>query len=343
MLTKLKALLEQNDLTDLAKKARFQPKTILQLLLFAAVFMIGNAVNGIIIGVPAGIIAAKKMTALLTQSQYLQTDVFSLTTNITQSMYELTWFKALSLFGTVFTTAAAIIFCTRLEKRSAASMGFHKKNSVKKYLLGYVIGVIMLAVTCLLNRLFGGIRFTVSDGIVKMLPILLLMFAGYMLQGMSEEVLVRGYLQMTLSIHKKQCFAVLSSAFVFAALHLFNPGISVLAFFNIFLFGVLMSLLLLRTNSIWFVSALHAAWNFAQGHLFGISVSGTGMNKETLLQSTFAAGKKLINGGDFGIEGGICTTIVLVIAIVAVILSVKSKEEPVTAQEENTVTAESIS
>ena len=340
MLTKLKALLEQNDLTDLAKKARFQPKTILQLLLFAAVFMIGNAVNGFIIGVPTGIIAAKKTFEFLNQTEYV--NVFSLVMDITQSMYELIWFKALSLFGTVFTTAAAIIFCTRLEKRSAASMGFHKKNSVKKYLLGYVIGVIMLAVTCLLNRLFGGIRFTVSDGIFKMLPILLLMFAGYMLQGMSEEVLVRGYLQMTLSIHKKQWFAVLSSAFVFAALHLFNPGISVLAFFNIFLFGVLMSLLLLRTNSIWFVSALHAAWNFAQGHLFGISVSGTGMNKETLLQSTFAAGKKLINGGDFGIEGGICTTIVLVIAIAAVILSVKSKEEPVTAQEENTVTAESI-
>lgn len=328
MIKKIKTLFGQNEMTDLAKKARFQPKTVLQLLLFVAVFVAANTVSGIITGIPTGILTVKKLAGLTLPAADNYSGYLSSMTDIATEINNDPWIKIISLFGTAFTTAAAIIFCTKIEKRSAASMGFHKQGSVKKYLLGYVLGLVMLAVTSLLNFLCGGLKFTLSSGFDKMLPLMLLIFVGYMVQGMSEEVLVRGYLQMTLSIHKKQWFAVLVSAFVFAALHLANPGLTFLAFFNIFLFGAVMSLLLLETKSIWLVGALHSAWNFAQGHLFGISVSGTGTAGLSVLESVTLDGKQFINGGSFGVEGGICTTVVLLIAIVAILFSNKVKETP---------------
>ena len=35
-----------------------------------------------------------------------------------------------------------------------------------------------------------------------------------------------------------------------------------------------MALYLLKTDTVWGVAGIHGAWNFAQGNLFGILVSG---------------------------------------------------------------------
>ena len=35
-----------------------------------------------------------------------------------------------------------------------------------------------------------------------------------------------------------------------------------------------MALYMLKTDNIWGVAALHGAWNFAQGNLVGVAVSG---------------------------------------------------------------------
>lgn len=205
-----------------------------------------------------------------------------------------------------------------------ASMGFHMKGAIKKYLAGFVIGLVMLGITVLMMIAFGAVNICVNPSVRKNLPMIVLYLPGYMLQGMSEEAICRGYLQMTLDIHKKQRFAVAVSSLIFAALHLLNPGITILAFVNVFLFGIMLSLLFLRTSSIWFISALHAAWNFAQGNLCGISVSGN-TPIESILTVTALDTEKLsfINGGLFGAEGGICTTIVLIAVIAIILLSVK--------------------
>ena len=53
-----------------------------------------------------------------------------------------------------------------------------------------------------------------------------------------------------------------------------NSGLTPLSLVNLFLFGVAMALYLLKTDTVCGVAGIHGAWNFAQGNLFGILVSG---------------------------------------------------------------------
>ena len=81
----------------------------------------------------------------------------------------------------------------------------------------------------------------------------------------------------------------------------------------------------LKTGNIWLVSALHSVWNFAQGNFFGILVSGNDFGP-TVLSTTFNASKTLINGGDFGLEGGLAVTTVLVIGTLLVLFVPSNKD-----------------
>ena len=83
---------------------------------------------------------------------------------------------------------------------------------------------------------------------------------------------------------------------------------------NLTLFGVFASVYFIKRGSIWGIAAIHSIWNFVQGNLYGIKVSGT-ESSCSVFSSVSAEGKTLINGGDFGLEGGLAVTVVLVIGI----------------------------
>ena len=48
-------------------------------------------------------------------------------------------------------------------------------------------------------------------------------------------------------------------------------------------------------NSIWGICAIHSMWNFAQGNIFGISVSGA-KSQVSLFSFKLNSGAELING-----------------------------------------------
>ena len=77
------------------------------------------------------------------------------------------------------------------------------------------------------------------------------------------------------------------------------------------------------------VGALHSMWNFAQGNLFGIPVSGI-RGLPSPLVSTAADGgwQEWINGGAFGVEGGLAATVVLLVAC-AVVLALPTKKSEI--------------
>lgn len=55
-----------------------------------------------------------------------------------------------------------------------------------------------------------------------------------------RRILVRGYLLGKLSLHLSHASAIIISSLFFAALHLANPGITRVAFLELFLFGAIM-------------------------------------------------------------------------------------------------------
>ena len=119
--------------------------------------------------------------------------------------------------------------------------------------------------------------------------------------------------------------AVLLNSILFSLLHVFNNGIQFLALLNIALFGILTSLYVLRRGNLWGACALHSLWNFVQGNVFGVSVSGTESGPSPL-SATLRPGAELWNGGTFGLEGGLTVTLVLLAGILILLFLVPNAE-----------------
>ena len=224
----------------------------------------------------------------------------------------------LSLFCTAFTVVAVLVFALVIEGRRPVSLGLAwcRKSSVYECLLGLALGVLMILATV------GGCILTGAISIVKgstSLAWVLAFFLAFIMQSFSEELLFRGYF-MTALLRWRQnpWWAVLISSFVFALMHGGNYGMNFLGFINIFLFGISTALLTLRTGSLWCATALHAIWNFLQGNVFGISVSGSSL-LPSVFKTVLAEGRDFTHGGLFGLEGGCITTIVLLVTLVAAI------------------------
>ncbi len=232
------------------------------------------------------------------------------------------------LFGTGFLILAVILWSRLFERRSFAGLGFVRRGAVAEYLVGLVAGVLLFS---------GAVGLCVLVGIAKVdvaaFPpswwFLFLFFVGFLIQGMSEELLCRSFLMIGLSRKWPLWACILTNAGIFSALHFLNPGVTPLALLNIFLFGVLASLLTLRRGSIWMVAALHSLWNFAQGNLFGIPVSGlTGAPAPlTTVITGDTRWQRLLGGGDFGMEGGLAATAVLIVGILVIMLIPTKKSE----------------
>jgi len=222
------------------------------------------------------------------------------------------------LFLTTVSIAVNLVFSLGIEKRPLRTLGITKRRALPDYLLGILLGTGMMGCVILLMIAGGGASFR---GVSQSVPTgyMLLFLAGWMIQGFSEELTFRGWLMMSAGTHTKPLTGVAVSSLLFAAAHLGNDGISVFAFCNLTMFGLLTALLFLRTDSIWCTAAMHSFWNMAQGNLFGMKVSGIDVSA-TFLHIDTAEGAAWLNGGHFGPEGGAATTAILIICILAVYL-----------------------
>ena len=229
----------------------------------------------------------------------------------------------LALYCTVIMTTVAMLFCKLIQKRKMRTLGFKKPGMWKEYGIGLVIGFCMMAVIVLVGMFTGSLTLTFNPKAVTGAGIgsLVILFVGFVLQGMSEEVLCRGYFLVSLARKKGNMWmAVILNALAFAALHLNNAGIAPLAFVNLILFGIFASVYFVKRGNIWGIAAIHSIWNFAQGNIFGVLVSGNDFGT-TVFQSEINESMTLINGGDFGLEGGILVTVVMVVGILVMLMT----------------------
>lgn len=291
-----------------AAQARWKPKFFIQLLLFIAVFSVTSAASGIIL-TPA------IMIAFFSDPEIISTAAsgdFAATFEMSMAIMNKPWVMLISLLATAVTALLCFIYCRKIEGRSFASMGFVKNGWLGRYLKGFVIGAVMLFLCAAIGWATGCLGFKFASKI----PVLYIFafFIGFVIQGMSEEVMVRGYFMISLSNRCSVALAAAISSVVFSLLHLGNPGFSVIPFINITLFGFFMAVYILRTDDLWGACAIHSAWNFMQGNILGIQVSGTGSLPTVAIMEPIA-GKELLNGGSFGIEGGLIVTAVTALAI----------------------------
>jgi membrane protease YdiL (CAAX protease family) len=200
------------------------------------------------------------------------------------------------------------------EKRKFESIGLERKNSIKKIIIGFGVGLLMFSLSILILYSLNYLEFENSSntisGINYILPSLLILIS-YLIQGSTEEIVFRGWLLPILGTQLKPWLAILISSILFALLHSLNDNITIIAIVNLTLFGVFISLFALRQGSIWGVCSWHAIWNWLQGNFYGLEVSG---NKENItIFNLKETGPDWLTGGNFGPEGGLIVTLILLI------------------------------
>ena len=239
------------------------------------------------------------------------------------------------LLATSLMILITILFCKLIQKRKPFTLGYKKPGMWKEYGIGALVGLGLMTIIVLIGMVTGSLELQFNSEILTAggMGMLVLLLIGFLIQGMSEEVLCRGYFLVSIARNKGNVWlGIIVSSIAFAALHLGNLGIAPLAFVNLILFGLFAGVYFVKRGNIWGIAAIHSIWNFAQGNIFGILVSGNDFGT-TVFTSTINENMTLINGGDFGLEGGILTTIVLTAATV-VMLRTQQKDVVEVSQEE---------
>ena len=220
------------------------------------------------------------------------------------------YMSPISLMSELFATLAILLFAFLWQKRKPRTLGFVKKNAVRDYVIGLGAGFVMFTAAVGICLATGALSLKAATNVNYLL--ICVYAIGWIFQGMAEEVMCRGFFLVSIARKNNLVIAILGNSIAFAALHLGNDGIGILPLINLTLFGICASVFFIKTGNIWLVSAMHSIWNAVQGNLYGILVSG-GDTGPTILNATINTGKSLINGGDFGLEGGLAVTIVLII------------------------------
>jgi membrane protease YdiL (CAAX protease family) len=151
-------------------------------------------------------------------------------------------------------------------------------------------GALCALASCAIDRTGGAMSLAVA-------------LAGGAAAAVSEELLMRGLFLRIAEDLLGTWGALALSAAIFGALHGLNPGATPVSTVAIALeAGVLLGAAYIATRRLWMPIAMHLAWNFVEGGVFGASVSGHGSHG--LFTSRFEGPAALV-GGEFGPEASI--------------------------------------
>jgi uncharacterized protein len=137
----------------------------------------------------------------------------------------------------------------------------------------------------------------------------------FLLVGLFEEFLLRGYTQFTLARGIGFWPAAVVLSCVFGAVHLGNGGEDWRGILAAAAIGFFFCLTLRRTGTLWFAVGFHAAWDWGESFFYAVPDSGT-VSPGHLLSSSFH-GSAWLTGGSVGPEGSVMCFVVIAAAWVA--------------------------
>ncbi|NBW75022.1 MAG: CPBP family intramembrane metalloprotease [Sphingomonadaceae bacterium] len=185
-----------------------------------------------------------------------------------------------------------------------------------------------------LGLLGGTALFSVMTGIVALLggfEILGLRGAGAIwsmlslavFSGVFEEILFRGIVFRQLEAWLGSWIALALSSALFGGLHIMNPGATWFSSVAIAVeAGILLGAAYLLTRRLWLAIGIHAAWNFTQGWVFSVPVSGGDAPLGLLI--TRRVGPEWLTGGDFGLEASVVAMVVATLGgLVLLLLAIR--------------------
>jgi hypothetical protein len=236
------------------------------------------------------------------------------------------------LSTTAFSAIATFFWVLFFEKRSLASFGFQRIGTgIIKFARGGIFAIAIMAAMAFGLQAVGfatSTEATVPTSWTSIIPLLILL-AGWVVQGSSEEIVTRGLLFQSIAARHNVTIGLLVSAVFFTFMHGMNDNPTPLFLVNLALFSLFACFYTLREASLWGICGYHAMWNFAQGNLFGFAVSGSKLGTDQLMSFT-ETGPDLWTGGATGPEGGLVTTLAIGVSTVLLFLIKPSPKDTAT-------------
>jgi membrane protease YdiL (CAAX protease family) len=145
--------------------------------------------------------------------------------------------------------------------------------------------------------------------------------------GIYEEMVSRGYLLTNLAegvngvagLSRRAAVgaSMLLTSAIFGVLHAFNENSTVFSSANLAFIGIMFAVGYVATGELGLPIGLHMSWNFFQGTVFGLPVSGAKEGASIL--GIQQVGPALFTGGAFGPEAGLVGTAAATLGIVLIV------------------------
>ncbi|WP_443748130.1 lysostaphin resistance A-like protein [Asticcacaulis solisilvae] len=142
-----------------------------------------------------------------------------------------------------------------------------------------------------------------------------LSFVGTAIQATATEALYRGWMLDTVAARWGRGIAVIfnvaAALVIQAGLNALSSPESLIAAINLALMSAALSLIAIRTGSLWTAAGLHAGWNLAMGWALGLNIDGghLSVTPGLLALSTNGDAPSWLSGGGIGPDGSLLFTL----------------------------------
>jgi hypothetical protein len=203
--------------------------------------------------------------------------------------------------------AAALSF---IEGKSIGGYGLPLQGAFRKYFWqGALWGLAEISFLVLLIAGLGGFFLGSMAAGPRVILSAAEWLAVFLVVGLAEEFVFRGYLLTTLSSGMGFWPASVLLSVAFAAVHMSNPGENPIGLLTVFVVGMFFCLTVRRTGALWFAVGAHAAHDFGQAWIYSVPNSGT-LIRDPLFTSSLS-GPNWLTGGAAGPEGSVLALAVL--------------------------------
>jgi membrane protease YdiL (CAAX protease family) len=222
------------------------------------------------------------------------------------------WFLARNgVFELVGFGIATLVVGRLLNKRSWDDMGWRPRTA-PSFGRGVTLGSAMAIVAVLLAALFGA-RVRISNEWNVWAAVALPLIVGLVLAALGEELAFRGYPLRRLADATGVFPAILVFAVLFGLAHARNPNATVFSTVNVALAAIWLSFAFFSQGGMGLAWGAHLGWNAALALLYDAPVSGFNFHVPVVEYTPGA--HAWIDGGAFGPEGGIVSTIALCVGM----------------------------
>ena len=137
----------------------------------------------------------------------------------------------------------------------------------------------------------------------------------FLVVGLLEEYLFRGYPLYTLADGIGFWPAAVVLALLFGAVHMGNGGETHIGIIDVFIFAMFATVTLRLTGNLWLAVGAHAGWDWGQSFFYGVNDSGAPAVGHLL--NSHVQGPEWLSGGSVGPEGSVLSSLLQILMIAA--------------------------